>query len=263
MPKFAAFVAIIFAVTISPARGQIPETPGKTAPGVLTWDVVSIKPHKALDNNAMTQTLPDGFEMKNMGIHSVVSQAFPIRSGDEIVGWPEWTNSARFDFRAKMDAETAEAFHKLHGSDSSDMWRLMFRQLLEERMGLKYHMEKRELPVYDLVIAKHGPKLKVSAADEQSTSKSSPGWLSAQRTPANGLAGILSGIVGREVNDKTGLTGLYDIELNWQWNDDPGSGDTGPSIFTALQEQLGLKLEPAKAPVDVVVIDHLERPSEN
>ncbi len=65
------------------------------------------------------------------------------------------------------------------------------------------------------------------------------------------------------VIDKTGLTGLYNIDLTWAWNDEPGSGDNGPSIFTALQEQLGLKLEPAKAPVDVVVIDHIERPSEN
>jgi len=73
----------------------------------------------------------------------------------------------------------------------------------------------------------------------------------------------LSGTVGRVIIDKTGLTGQYDIELTWAWRDDPGSGETGPSIFTALQEQLGLKLEPAKAPVDVVVIDHIERPSEN
>ena len=153
--------------------------------------MVSIKPHNPLDDNAMTQTLPDGFEMKNMGIHSVVSQAFPIRSGDEIVDG--WRDQLRLlDFRAKMDAETADAFRKLRGLDSAHMWRLMFRQLLEERMSLKYHMEKRVLPVYDPVIAKHGPKLKVSAADEQSTSQSSPGWLSAHRTPASGLAGMLS-----------------------------------------------------------------------
>ncbi|WP_348262541.1 TIGR03435 family protein [Telmatobacter sp. DSM 110680] len=250
-------VAIFFVATLFQAKSQ--DVVGKP----LMWDVVSIKPHRALDDRAMTRTLPDGFEMVNMTIHSVVSQAFPVRSADQIFGWPSWTNSDRFDFRAKMDAETTEAFRKLRGSDSSDMWQLMFRQLLEERMGLKYHVERRELPVYDLVVAKHGPKLKLSATDEQSTSQSSPGWLSVHRTPASGLAGILSGIVGRQVNDKTGLSGLYDIELTWHWNNDPESVETGPSLFTALQEQLGLRLEAAKAPIEVVVIDHLERPSEN
>ncbi len=263
MQKSITVATILFTIAALPAISQTPNSQQNAVSKPLTWDVVSIKPHRALDNTAMTQILPDGFEMVNMTIHSVVMQAFPIRSGDQIVGWPEWTNSARFDFRAKMDAETSDAFHKLRGTDGGDIWRQMMLQILEERLGLKYHIEKRELPIYELLIAKHGPKLKVSAPDEQGTSMMSPGKLSAHRNPVSGLAGILSGVVGRQVNDKTGLPGLYDIDLTWEWNDDPGSGDAGPSIFTALQDQLGLKLESAKAQLDVVVIDHIERPSEN
>jgi len=130
-------------------------------------------------------------------------------------------------------------------------------------LALKYHIEKRELPVYELAIAKHGPKMKMSAPGESGSSMMSPGKLTAHQFLAISLAGTLSGVVGRVVIDKTGLTGVYDVDLTWAWHDEPGSGDNGPSIFTALQEQLGLKLEPAKAPIDVVVIDHIERPSEN
>ena len=263
MHQSFAVVAVCFALTAVPVLSQLPEHSAAGPQAPLSWDVVSIKPHRALDDSAMTRILPDGFEMQNMTIHSLFGNAFPMRSGDEIVGWPAWTNSERYDFRAKMDAETTDAFHKLHGKDGGDMWRLMMRQLLEDRFALKYHIEKRELPVYELAIAKHGPKMKTSAPRESSSSMMSPGKLTAHQCLASGLAGTLSGVVGRVVIDKTGLTGVYDVDLTWAWRDDPGSGESGPSIFTALQEQLGLKLEPAKAPIDVVVIDHIERPSEN
>lgn len=263
MQKCLAVFAIFFTFAAFSVRSQSPEKAPIASPKALTWDAVSIKPHRALDNTAMTRVLPDGFEMQNLEIHSVVIQAFPVRSGDQIVGWPAWTNSERFDFRAKMDAETADEFHKLRGNDASNMWRLMMRQLLEDRFVLKYHIEKRELPIYELVVAKHGPKMKTSAPDEPGTSMMSPGKLSAHHNQASDPSGILSGIVGRTVIDKTGLTATYDIDLTWAWNDDPSAGETGPSVFTALEEQLGLKLDSAKAPLDVVVIDHLERPSEN
>jgi uncharacterized protein (TIGR03435 family) len=134
------------------------------------------------------------------------------------------------------------------------------RQILDERFALKFHIEKRELPVYNLVVAKQGLKLKESAPDEAGMSSMGKGKLTAHRGKIASLAFSLSGTVDRIVLDKTGLTALYDIDLSWSSDDDQ---DGGPSIFAALEEQLGLKLEPAKALMDVVVIDHLERPSEN
>ncbi|HMG84434.1 MAG TPA: TIGR03435 family protein [Terracidiphilus sp.] len=263
MQKIIPLVLLCFAVTGSPAPSQTPTPQPVTAPAPLAWDAVSIKPHHALDNTAMMRMLPNGFEMQNMAIYSLLMNAFPVRSGDQIVGWPAWVSSDRFDLLAKMDTETTDALHALGKNDGGEHQRLMMREILEDRFALKYHIEKRVLPVYELVIAKHGSKLKVSAPDEQGTSMMSPGKLSAHRSPAGSLTAMLSGVVGRNIIDKTGLTGDYDIDLTWAWNDEPGSGDTGPSIFTALEEQLGLKLEPAKAPLDVVIIDHLERPSEN
>ena len=262
MHKLVEIVVAYLAITVF-ALSQTPSPQPVAAPKLLTWDAVSIKPHRELDNSAMMRMLPNGFEMQNMAIYSLLMSAFPIRSGDQIVGWPAWASSDRFDVLAKMDTETSDAFHTLSKNDGGEHWRLLMRQILEDRFAMKAHIEKRELPVYELVIAKHGPKLKESVPGESGATGMSPGKLSAHAYPVSGLAMSLSGTVGRVIIDKTGLTGQYDIELTWAWRDDPGSGETGPSIFTALQEQLGLKLEPAKAPVDVVVIDHIERPSEN
>ncbi len=272
---FADFAAVIvcFAVTSIPglaqtsgsvpASAQRPETVRADAPKPLTWDAVSIKPHRSLDNSAMTRMLPDGYEIQNFPLYSLLASAFPIRSNDQLVGYPAWVGSERYDVLAKMDAETASAFHKLSGNDNSEQWQLLMRQILEERTGLKFHVEKRELPVYELVITKHGSKLKASAPNETGYSGGSPGKFWIHALPVSSLVGWLSGVVGRNVYDKTGLAGLYDIEVTYGENEDSNSGDSGLSIFTAIQEQLGLKLESAKAPIDVYVIDHLERPSEN
>jgi uncharacterized protein (TIGR03435 family) len=247
----------------APAPAQKVENSRADAPKPLTWDAVSIKPHHALDGSAMTRMLPDGYEIQNFPLYSLMAGAFPIRSNDQLVGWPAWAGTERYDVLAKMDAETAAAYHKLSGNDSSEQWQLLMRQILEERMGLKFHIEKRELPVYELVVAKHGSKLKASAPGETGYSGGSPGKFWIHALPVSSLAGWLSGIAGRNVYDKTGLAGLYDVEVTYGENQDSSSGDSGLSIFTAVQEQLGLKLEPAKAPIDVYVIDHLERPSEN
>ena len=117
-----------------------------------------------------------------------------------------------------------------------------------------------ELPVYFLVVAKQGSKLHESAPEENTSSSWGPGKFASHHCKMSGLASSLSGAADRIVIDKTGLTGEYDIDLTWAPDNQP---DAGPSIFSALQEQLGLKLEPAKAALDVVVIDHIERPSEN
>jgi uncharacterized protein (TIGR03435 family) len=260
--RLVKVVVACLAITVF-ALSQTPSPQPVAAPKVLTWDAVSIKPHRELDDSAMMRMLPNGFEMKNMAIYSVLISAFPIRSTDQIVGWPAWASSDRFDVLAKMDTETSDAFHSLSKNDGGEHWRLLMRQILEDRFAMRVHIEKRELPVYELVIAKHGPKLKKSVPGESGPTEMSPGKLSAHAYPVSGLAMSLSGVVGRVIIDKTGLTGQYDFDLAWARRDDPDSGESGPSVFTALQEQLGLRLEPAKAPLDVVVIDHIERPSEN
>lgn len=245
--------AIAFSQALPPLEESLPSKP-------LVWDVVSIKPHKELDSGGSMYMRRDRIEINNLTIQMLFWGAFEVRSQDQIVGWPSWVDSDHFDIRAKLSAEDTDAWQKLRGEEQSQQWHQLMRQILEGRFAMKAHIEKRVLPSYDLVIAKNGPKLKESAPDEGGLSNYSPGKISAKSTLMTGLVVSLSGNVGRVVIDKTGLSGKYDFELTWAPDNQP---DAGPSIFSALQGQLGLKLESSKAPVGVVVIDHLERPSEN
>ncbi len=166
-----------------------------------------------------------------------------------------------------MDEETAAALQKLPPKEQSEQRRLMLRALLADRFKLKVHQETKILPLYQLVIAKGGPKLKESHASKTTTN--GIGRLTAQRMTMASLTRILTVVTDRLVVDKTGLTAEYDFDLRWTPDDlQESAGEipeavSGPSIFTALKEQLGLKLQPAKGPVDILVIDHIERPSEN
>jgi uncharacterized protein (TIGR03435 family) len=140
----------------------------------------------------------------------------------------------------------------------------MMRALLVERFGLKFHFEKRESPVYAMVVGKSGPKLKESTADQLSVTVRSA-QLTVAKATMDRLAIQLSSSMDRPVFDKTGLRGFYDFTLDWtsDFGGPPTADSNGVDIFTALQEQLGLKLEPQKAPIEMLVIDHAQRPSEN
>jgi uncharacterized protein (TIGR03435 family) len=160
----------------------------------------------------------------------------------------------------------------------------MVQSLLAERFELKVSQSSKELPIYALVVTKNGLKLSQTAdpqpgpgAGTRSTTRLQPGELTARGMPMSALAERLSREVGRQVVDKTGLQGGYDFTLHWtpELQTRPlGAGDgsqgpatspdaTGPSIFTAIQEQLGLKLESQKGPVGTIVIDRIEKPSAN
>jgi uncharacterized protein (TIGR03435 family) len=152
--------------------------------------------------------------------------------------------------------------------------RRCFNKLLADRFKLAVHWETRELPVYALVVAKNGPNLhKAKEADGGSHISAGTGQFTSQGTTmtemAQTLTQELSRELGRVVIDKTEIAGRYDVALKWTpetgtaSSNAEGATDSGPSIFTAIQEQLGLKLESAKGPVQVLVIDHAEMPSEN
>jgi len=192
-------------------------------------------------------------------------------------------DSAHFDVLAKLDAETVEAQKKLSKDDSAEQRRQMMQAMLADRFKLKVHHETKELSMYDLVIARGGSKLKDADPNDSYANgikgvdgKARPGMMrigmgemTAQGVPVSNLANYLAQLLHKQVVDKTGLTGKYDISMKWQPDDMPAESreatgaDSAPSIFTALQEQLGLKLEAVKGPVDTIVVDHVEMPSEN
>jgi uncharacterized protein (TIGR03435 family) len=155
----------------------------------------------------------------------------------------------------------------------------MLQSLLADRFKLKPHHETKQAPAYVLVLAKNGAKMKKEPDDTTTEyTHSDRTYITYHAAPINDLAARLTFLMGRPVLDKTGLTGKYDIALQWmpdsgqasmpgpdsgQQGNAPPPDSSGPSIFTALQEQLGLKLESITAPVEHIVIDHVERPSEN
>lgn len=230
----------------------------------LTWEVISVKPNHTLNSSSSMTTASAGLVVQNMTLMSIFINAFDLTSDDQIVGLPAWVKSDHFDIQAKMDVDSANALKKMKDEDQTGQWHSLFRQILENRFALHYHIEKQVRPVYNLVIAKQGPKLKEAVSDEQYTTTMGPGRFSGHRCPISslvfGLTGFNGEAVDRIVIDRTDLTGSYDIDLTWSTESEP---DSGPSIFTAIQKQLGLKLEPGKATVDVVAIDHIERPSED
>jgi len=242
------------------------------------YAVATIKPSKSVDR-IMLMFKPDGVSMTGVPLQMMLRSAFDVED-DRIVGAPEWVKSEHFDVEAKVDPADAPKLEKLKRNERF----MMLQPLLEERFGLKFHHETRELPVYTLVVARGGPKLKQSAPDDPTekgpkkgrmTMMNAMGSIDANGSSMENLSHILSSQLGRTVVDKTGLTGNYDYTLKWIPDNVPApppgataGGDSaadtsGPSLFTAVQEQLGLKLESEKAPVDVIVIDRVEQPSAN
>jgi uncharacterized protein (TIGR03435 family) len=180
----------------------------------------------------------------------------------QVVGGPEWLNSSRFDIQAKTSASLSDQLHNLPSNQGKEEKQQMLRSLLVSRFKLTAHQETRELPIFALVVAKSG--LKLDKSDEGTPIVR--GWAGhltvegGDNTVTN-FAAELSKRVGRIVLDKTGIKGRYSIDLDW--SEDNDIDDDAPSLFTAIREQLGLRLQPQKALVSVLIIDHIEMPSEN
>lgn len=244
------------------------------------FDVVSVKPNKAYGENFGYKDVPDGISLTHYSLHMLIKDAFGIYEDYRYSGAPRWIDVDRYDIEARVDNSTADQLQKLRRADRILVDQHMLQALLVERFGLKIHRETKEFPVYFLVVAKSGPKLQESkpTPDDPNTPTNAT-WggtvrgpltiSTARRVPTEELARVLSKSIGRMVLDKTELTGKYDFTLQYVPEqiavtttvDASDSSDT--SIFKALQDQLGLKLESGKGPVEIIVIDHIERASVN
>jgi uncharacterized protein (TIGR03435 family) len=294
MVTIATLIGIVGA---SPVKAQ--SQSGATAPPVYEYDVVSVKPSDPANTGkpgSGTQSSPDSFTAKSMALVFLVDAAYGIRNPEQLVGAPGWTSNERFDLDAKMESSVMEALQKLSREDRTLARQQMLQTVLADRFKLVTHRETRELQIYNLVIAKSGVKMKeAKPGDNYPNGFHLPdgrgggaGSMLFQAGPSGvmmtcqgvGLAQFISTIsreVGRMVVDKTGLTGNYDFIFQYTpetYHAPATLGEGGGSmllppdfgaisIFTAVQEQLGLKLESVKAPIEVVVIDHIERPSGN
>ena len=198
--------------------------------------------------------------MDNVTLKKVTLWANDIPDDREYaLAGPDWLSTERFNIQATFPADTPP-----------QQVRQMTATLLAARFKLALHRETRQLPIYVLMVAKSGPKIH-AAGDGQARTSGGPGRIEATRITTQKLADLLSNITGQQVVDETGLKGGFDFTLEWSpdetqkyRNDAPAVGASGPTIYSALQEQLGLKLEGRKGPVQILVVDHIEKaPVEN
>jgi uncharacterized protein (TIGR03435 family) len=283
-------VVIVTSVFAPPSHAQA------SANAAPSYAVATIKPAKPGEIGNGFMFLPGGrFTSRNQTIKELIAEAYDLRWGvsDQVSGGPGWVNSARFDIQAKAEQPLPAEMEKI-----PDHYRLMLQALLADRFKLKIHRQTREFRVYALTVAKNGPKLTPSdqptapAAENTSyafgatlptpqkdhwrgTRRVGRGEVKAMHETSSMLVDFLqsqpeSG--GLPVIDRTGLHGEYDFTLQWIPENElahlrdshlPPPDASWPPLFTALQEQLGLKLESTKGPIDTIVIDSVEMPSDN
>jgi uncharacterized protein (TIGR03435 family) len=249
----------------------------QTAAPLPTFDVASVKRTRLVarsggegESRASIIVTNGNLIIRNCNLRDCIEWAYRVKNY-QILG-PGWLNTEKYDISAKADGLVPE-----------DQLRLMFQRLLAERFHLVLHHEPRPSPVYALLVGRNGPKMHESEADSSSVKFAPPGLrLIFQKEPLSQLADTLSTLafMDRPVVDMTGRGGIYDFTLDLRelmesgkspmavTVDQKGSGDltgaVGPSIFTVLGEQLGLRLEPRKAPLDVLIVDGAMRtPTEN
>jgi uncharacterized protein (TIGR03435 family) len=275
----ATLLTVVGQITVAKTRAQTASTEDE-------FDVASVKPSHDAQARALVQATPGRLTLSNLSLQRLLLIAYDIQDY-QLVGEPSWAESSQYDVIAT--ASTGTSVQKMEGP--------MLQALLQDRFQLKLHRETRALPLYELVVAKSGPKLRPSEKGSctpyvkgsqpaiAAAGQPQPLYCGFHRTGSsvspildgkgvsiadlgNNLARSYNTALGRNIVDKTGLSGVFDIHLTW--TNDRGSSDAAlpstsddVSIFTALEEQLGLKSQSAKGPVDVLVIDHIEQPSPN
>ena len=231
----------------------------------LTFDVVSIKPNNSGDIRRMIQPMPPArFTTSNASLRQLIVAAYVPNAGPlsnpEITGLPGWATNDRYDVQAQPEAGF---------TPTKQQTMEMLQSMLEDRFKLKIRREPKSVPVYALVVDTNGSKLKENQTLDGPVGGPSAGLRGPGHIRANSIAmlvPVLSLSAGRKVVDKTGLTGLYRIALDFTPDPLPPGAefDPGlPSLFTALREQLGLRLVPETGQVDTFVVESVQRPSEN
>jgi uncharacterized protein (TIGR03435 family) len=246
-----------------------PPIPPMAADANPSFEVATIKPSKPDDQRKAFIVRGNEFHIINQPLTQMISFAFDVQA-KQVIGLPDWAESDKFDIDGKPDGE---------GAPNGKQWKIMIQKLLADRFGLKFHKDKKELSVYVLSVSKTGEKM----TKNDSSPNGLPGLffqglgkLNVRNALMSDFTGLMqSAVLDRPVVDQTGLTGRFDFSLNWTPDDSQFGGmgakvppptdtvDAPPNLYTAIQEQIGLKLEATRAPADVMVIDNVQKPSSN
>lgn len=274
--KWIAMMCVL--LVVRGAYAQVGGAAVEASPQQLAFDVVSIKQHapKASNDEFIgVEFAADGINVSGgMPLHTFLLNTFGV-TNERLRGEPSWVTEG-YDFIAKVSPEDVPKYRLLK---QQEKWSMLL-PVIEERCALRFHHETKALTTYTLVVAKGGPKLQPSKPE---STRDTGYHVDSRRTILTGnkasikeLARMISLQIGSPVVEKTGLTGDYDFSLSFAPDGDLQAGNVasggnsarstesvGPSVFAAVQEQLGLKLVAQKEAVDVIVIDHLERPTRN
>lgn len=242
------------------------------SPQDFRYDIVSIKPSGNTVPWWGDDEHPDGITIRNLTLSAMIVDAYDLldsASAQVVFGGDKWVSTQKFDIDAKLDPEHIAAFAALDKKQREQARHLMLQALLAEHFHLRAHRESRELPVYSLVISKSGSRLtahekNADGHDAAPGLNMGAGFLNGTAAPASDIVlGLNNRFIelDRPVVDHTGLAGRYDFHLHWAALGHENSSD--PSLFTALEEQLGLRLEKNKAPMDVVVVESAATPQLN
>jgi uncharacterized protein (TIGR03435 family) len=285
--RLAIFTVLIVLGVVSAGQNQSqPQTQAAVSAPIYEYEVVSIKPNKADRKGSVFRFPGDGISAENVSLRTLVQFAFGFTDSTRFSHMPSWIDSERYDIEAKVESSLRETLAKLSREERNPIRQQLIQALLRDRMGFAFHRETRELQVYTLTVEKGGPKFQLSkptAADPDlrrpfiwaTSTREGAVTLTGERVDIASLTRILSLHSHRPVTDKTiGLTGKYDIKLRFVPEDGqvemPGGPTTleapdplGPDLVSAVKDQLGLKLQSGKGPVEIIVIDHIERPSGN
>jgi uncharacterized protein (TIGR03435 family) len=282
---FALFTSFVFAQnSTSPSHAPTPDDP-KFAPFI--FDIAAIKPANPATNaqGAMRwQYVPDGFAANRVTMKWLVSTAYETEY-DNISGGPNWFETDEYAMQAKFTPEVTDAFNKLSSADRDLARAHAFRVFLKERINLAFHFTQKEVGAYALVIGKKGTRLKPTADPDEPghgvTSMGTDGdgfYLIGKAVDISRITDTLRGMDGTPILDKTGLTGVYDFTVRYRLpalaasetgQPAPEGILTGPAararnaLAEAIEAQLGLKLVPARVTLNVIRIDHVDRPSAN
>ncbi len=257
-------VAAFFATGVPCAQNPAQNSAGQS------FDVASIHVNNTETDghhHIVSDPADSHFCTVNLALRDLIQFAYGVPDS-QIMGGPDWITSVMFDIDAKSDPSVDLQLRALPIEQARRVKQLMVQALLADRFALRVHQETRQLPVYALVLAKDGPDFKPSKIDGTTidTGRSHLHIAGSDDTIAI-LARELAQLLGRPVLNQTGLTGRYDLSLRWTPDDAvapaSASPEASPDIFTAIQEQLGLKLESTKGPVPVLVIDSVQKPSPN
>lgn len=244
------------------------------ASGVPSYATVSIKPDKSGLQWQTVTVGPGELTVKNETVPMMIRHAYQIEL-DQIHGGPDWLNTDRYDVQAKVDKSALETLKNLSREHADLEQRQMMQALLADRFKLMVHRDTNAVPVYDLVLAEKGPKMQQSLPGDAEAQgrviQVSKGHISGREVPIATLASLLSEQLGRSVIDKTGLANHYDVTLQWpvsvegqqETENSSAAESSREMILAAVADQLGLKLEPHEVPMEILVIDHVERPTQN